>query len=212
MTAADATPEQSDTLKRLFLSETLRAKRPQLVEKLPINSFRLDFLQHIFPDARFIHLYRNGAEVARSIAVMCEQGRWFGSNSYKWDRLVDLALSQGDTKLLPSLCASYFAKGLLEWRLSCEAAVTFLRRVPSETYFEVSYQELMDRPVETLRRVVHFIGVGEDDEVNGFARTELSRRTSAISCDAISEEMGLIGGPLLSLSMGCDGLVQARCP
>ncbi|MBN1225030.1 MAG: sulfotransferase [Candidatus Aminicenantes bacterium] len=41
--------------------------KPVLIEKLPINNFRLNLILRIFPDARFIHIYRNGLEVARSM-------------------------------------------------------------------------------------------------------------------------------------------------
>ena len=38
-----------------------------LLEKLPINSFRLRFLKESFPEARYIYLTRNGLEVSKSI-------------------------------------------------------------------------------------------------------------------------------------------------
>ena len=121
--------------RRLFRFETILANKPLLVEKLPINSFRLAFIHEIFPDARFIHIHRNALEVARSIASQCEAGLWFASNTYKWNQLVRYAHDRGETASLPALCSNYFRMGLLEWRLSTEAIVKFLRCLPDERYF-----------------------------------------------------------------------------
>src|SRR5690606_33383867 len=84
LTAADASPDKSALLRTLFYRQTIKTSRPVLVEKLPINNFRVEFIQAIFPDARFIHIYRNGLEVANSIKKMSEAGKWFASNQYKW--------------------------------------------------------------------------------------------------------------------------------
>lgn len=69
LTAADEYPKMSVTLRRLFKWQTLRTGRPFLIEKLSINSFRVEFLDCVFPKVRFIHIRRDGLEVAeRSVA------------------------------------------------------------------------------------------------------------------------------------------------
>src|SRR5690349_9110008 len=62
LTAADADVTRSERLRRLFRCHAMLAGRPLVVEKLPINAFRLEFLQAVFPEARYIHIYRNGLE------------------------------------------------------------------------------------------------------------------------------------------------------
>lgn len=84
LTKADFSHRKSKKLSRLFKFETFIQRGPVLVEKLPINNFRLEFIRCIFPDARFIHIYRNGLEVARSIEKLSNRGEWFGANAYKW--------------------------------------------------------------------------------------------------------------------------------
>src|SRR4051812_32640562 len=48
LTANDANQQKSEKLRRLFRFETIITNRPLLVEKLPINSFRLPFIHKIF--------------------------------------------------------------------------------------------------------------------------------------------------------------------
>jgi len=209
MTADDADPVRSRKLARLLRFETLRHRRPVLIEKLPINTFRLSFLHKIFPAARYVHIYRNGLEVARSIQRLVDRGNWFGANSYKWDRLVEYARGKSETEGLPPLCTDAFHKGLLEWRLSTESVVGFLRNMPSNAFVEVNYEHFVDEPAATVARMLAFIGLDDDPEVNAFVAGTVARRSSKVGQAEITSRMQAIGGELLPLSMnGGDGLTR----
>lgn len=201
-TAADVTAKQTAKLSRLFKCETVIRNRPVLVEKLPINTFRLGFINAMFPDARYIHIYRNGLEVARSIEQLCNRGEWFVSSPYKWKLLSDYANTLDDTRGLPAACESYFDKGLLEWRLSTDAAVSFLRRIPSEKFIELSYARFMECPSSAISRVLDFIGTDSDSDVEQFLSNEVSRRSSQLHLRDFSSKVHEIGGELLPVSMG----------
>jgi hypothetical protein len=182
-----------------------------LIEKTPINTFRLSFIDRIFPDARFIHIYRNGLEVARSIEKLSETGQWFGHDSYKWNKLVEYASSRDDAAAVLELCSNYFDWGLLEWRLSTEAAVEFLRHLPQSSFLEFSYDEFTQMPIDTLSRALLFIGIDDDNNVKRFASDNILRRTTPVRIEAVSEKQRAIGGKLLPLSMdGPSGLTR-RC-
>lgn len=209
MTGEDADPAKSRKLARLFRFETLRLRRPVLVEKLPINNFRLHFLHDVFPEARFIHIYRNGLEVARSIQRLVDDGQWFGANSYKWDRLIDYAGCEDETRGLPALCTSAFDKGLLEWRLSTESAVGFLRGLPSQAFIEVNYERFVHDPAATIARILAFIGIDDDPAVDAFVAGTVARRSSKLGQEEVTAKMRIIGGRLLAYSMDDgDGLAR----
>jgi len=211
LTEADFDVRKGKKLSRLFRFATIVERRPILVEKLPINNFRLNLIHTIFPDARFIHIYRNGLEVARSIGRASEGGGWFGANSYKWDMLVNYSRTIDDTKHLPELCATYHDKGLLEWRLSTETAVGFLSRLSDAAFLEVSYDEFIDDPVGTISRILEFIGVDRDPKVETFVSNTVTRKSNKLDLQTISEKDRIIGGCLLRLSAdGGDGLTR-RC-
>lgn len=202
---------KSQKLRRLFYSETIKTSKPILVEKLPINNFRVEFIHSIFPDARFIHIYRNGLEVARSIQNICEHGGWFGSNEYKWKQLMDYSKNSSATADLPELCDSYYYKGLLEWRLSTESVVRFLNDLPNEKYMEISYAKFSREPLETIKQVLAYIGVNDDTSVVEFASKNISRKTGSLDNHPIAEIESELGGKLLSLSMDStsNGLTNA---
>jgi hypothetical protein len=210
LTAEDANQQKSDKLRRLFRFETILANRPLLVEKLPINSFRLSFIDEIFPDARFIHIHRNAMEVARSIASQCESGLWFASHAYKWNELVRYAQAHGETSTLPALCSNYFQMGLLEWRLSTEAIVKFLRGLSSGRYFEISYEQFIRDPVSILDQVFAFLQIGYDTNAMEFVRHEIRQRGGKITGSPVSAQETKIAGRLLPLSMDGESELTKR--
>ncbi|HJQ83322.1 MAG TPA: sulfotransferase [Candidatus Binatia bacterium] len=186
LTAADCRLERSWRLRRLFARETRATGRPRLLEKLPINSFRLEFIRRIFPNALFLHIVRDGREVAASIARECEAGRWFGESDYKWRLLVRFAEADQRTASLPALCRTEYERGLLEWRLSVETARRFYATVRGGRHLELRYEDLLADPPAMLARIERFLGVAPDPAVHAFGRDTVARRSppAAAATDA----------------------------
>ena len=70
-------PKKNTLLRKLFFREQILGNAKIVIEKLPINNFRLSFLQKSFPEARYIYLSRNGLEVSKSIEKRIHQKNWF---------------------------------------------------------------------------------------------------------------------------------------
>lgn len=172
-----------------------------LVEKLPANSFRLGFVRAIFPEARFIHIFRNGLEVARSIAQYAERDPWWGAGDYKWHELTRIAGRDPDTACLPELCTTHYHRGLLEWRLTTDAVVRELAQLPSSSYLELSYAQFVEDPVYATERILKFVDVAPSSSVSRFVSDNVARRSEEKSTQAPSEFEAGLGGPLLPLSM-----------
>lgn len=209
LTERDVHSVKSAKLSRMLRFATIASRKPILIEKLPINAFRLRFLRAIFPDARFIHIHRNGLEVARSIEKFSETGRWFGRRrSYKWEQLAEIASSRDETADLPGLCESSFDKGLLEWRLSMQAVVDFLATSagtePADSWCEISYQELTDHPIETLNLLLSFLGAERNDSVDQFAARVVARQSPKTPPEDLSARQLIIGGSLLVPSLASE--------
>lgn len=204
LTAADAETGKSKMLRQLFFEEAAKNKRPLLVEKLPINNFRVAFINEIFPKASFVHIYRNGFEVAKSIEKLSKQGKWYGNNNYKWNLLIQLAKLDKNTHGLPGLCVSHYLMGLLEWRLSTESAINFLQSLPIDRFVEISYAQLLANPEETITEILLFLDIESDMEVLHFARNEIVRRSKNLENSTFSKAEKKVGGNLLPLSItGC---------
>jgi hypothetical protein len=157
-----------------------------LVDKLPEYAFRIPFLLGVFPDARFIHVIRNGVEVARSIEQCDLQLAWYGWENYKWNELRRLAKAFCWGKDAVQLCRTGYQKGLLEWRLSLEYAFEQLAALPSERCLEVRYEHLLEDPLDICRRIQKFLNEDGGEEMERFAVKILGRKAPKADCNNLS--------------------------
>jgi len=197
----DENEMSSKKLSRLFRLQTLFGNYTCVIDKLPINNFRLHFIKAAFPDARFIHIYRNGIEVARSIDKLSKQGSWYGKQDYKWFALARMAEDHPEMRNIEIEDADFFRMGLIEWRFSTEAAVEFLKKQPVENYVEISYARLMDSPKETVTQILGFIGLELTKDIESFIDQRVSRRSKKVNRDELSAMDMKIGGGFLTSSM-----------
>lgn len=204
LTEQDFTPFKSRQLSRLFGKQLRKVRRSIVVEELAINNFRLELINRVFPDAVYIHVYRNGLDVADLIEQAANRGGWFGANQYKWHQLVDFAAKREATARLPSLCNGYRDMGLLEWRLSTESVVSFLSRMPSNSYLEMHSSRIVRDPVAAASDVFDFIGAESAAtlaDISWRQSSALSRTHSHIA----SEKERRLGGVLLPISNADEG-------
>ena len=200
-TESDVNPRKTQALKKLFALELRKSRRPILVEKLPINNFRLPFIRGMFPACRFIHIWRNGLEVARSIEAMSIQGRWFRPNQYRWNMLTEYAQSMPETAHVPALCQSYYEKGLLEWRVSTEAVTSFLGRLPQDNWLEVPYSAFVADRLRTSERLTDFLHLTPEQTLRDFTQQKVRRCSESRDGAELTRLERLIGGPLLEQSV-----------
>jgi len=196
LVGADVEPAAAAKIRRAFAAEVRLQRAERLVEKLPINAFRVGYLAGMFPDALFVHLIRNGLDVAASIARQAEHAQWFGCEGYKWRLLADCARERGEVGLV-GLCADGFRRGLLEWRLSMSAALDDLAKLSTERQLEIRYERLVEQPVEVCQRLEAFVGIGHEPAMAAFARAELGRRSPPPDPIPLPPDAQRIAGDLL---------------
>ncbi len=129
-----------------------------LIEKTPINSFRIGYIRRVWPNARFLHLLRNGLEVADSIERWVASGKvWFGAGDAKWHLLQREAERAGIGELADICGDDPRLRGLLEWRL----AVTRVQSHLGPDDLEIRYRTLVTDPGRTIGSVVSWIGLDD---------------------------------------------------
>jgi hypothetical protein len=198
LTATDVVWWRTSRLSGLFAESVARAGRQRLLEKLPVNAFRVPFLRALFPDALFVHLLRNGIEVARSIERECETGPWYGVNDYKWQQLVAQARQDPALAALPEACRTPYQRGLLEWRLAVEAALRSTEDLSSQQCLTVRYEELLARPGATIQCIEDFLGLSHDPATSAYAEDRIARRSAPAETIAVTEDTLDIAGSVLA--------------
>ena len=70
--AEHATPAIVAHIRRTFAGHVRAAGRSRLLEKTPSNALRVEFVRRVFPDAKIIHIIRNGIDSSLSIRSFWE--------------------------------------------------------------------------------------------------------------------------------------------
>jgi len=197
-TADNNNIKKTKKLRQLYFREQVAANCTILMEKLPINNFRLKFIQACFPEARYIYLYRNGLEVAESISKKISNG-WFGHKNLKWKLLTTFGKENGFNYSDEDL-ASDFHKGIYEWRLSMELSDNFFKTLDKEKYISISYSDLADNPYKTFNSIFNFLHLKATESLLKEITFSINRKNKKIlqSEDATVLK---IGGNLLLQSL-----------
>ena len=152
---------KNEKIRSVFFKEAKRNKKNNILEKLPINCFRLDFINKVFPEAKFIVIKRNPLEVAASIEEKIGKGNWYGFNNNKLRLLIKYAKSNNvETK---DFLKTGFNKGLLEWRLSNIAISKFFNDSKKD-FFSINYSNLTLNPKEILTEAFNFLEIKYNEE------------------------------------------------
>ncbi len=131
-----AAPSQAEFIDRFFAEHCRRLDKKRWAEKTPLNVRYADFVFAHFPDARFVHILRDGRDTVASL-------RTFPSHAVVNGRRVPL-----DTRNPIDRCAR-------RWVRDVRAG---LRHRGDPRYTEVRYEALATRPEETLRPLFEFLG------------------------------------------------------
>jgi hypothetical protein len=159
---ADVTPRVKKQM-HAALEPMLTPKRSRLLIKLTGWS-RIGFLDEVFPDARFIHIVRDGRAVASSLLHITEwQWRgWYGPYSWRYG-----PLSPEDQATWEASGRSYVALAGIQWKTHSRAIETARAALDPGRYLQVRYEDFCEQPLETCRQVLDF---AELESPSGFIR------------------------------------------
>lgn len=125
----------ADAVRRLYKLHARRRGKRLYGDKTPDYMLSLPFLARLFPEARFIHVIRDG----RDVALALRDVEWMRQNA-----VVD--------------CALY-------WALRIDTAQRAARWLGPKRYLEVRYERLVDDPRPVLEQVCQFLEVPFVDSV-----------------------------------------------
>jgi hypothetical protein len=114
----------------------------QLVLKSPPNTARIKFLLSIFPNAKFIFIHRNPYEV-------------YLSNKRFW-KVIQKIFALGGTKSVDvnSIILDTYSQIMHRYLLE-----KYL--IPKGQLIEISYEELIQKPLESMRQIYETIDLGD---------------------------------------------------
>lgn len=139
-----------------------------MVEKSPVNCFRIGYLQAIAPDARYVHIVRDEVPVVRSVVRVAARsvrvpGRgvlndWWGVDDRKWRLLCRDLPRLGMRPLDPAVWLDDAHRGAVEWAASLRAIVAW-EPVLGDRMLTVRYDDLTSDPRAVLDTVARHLGL-----------------------------------------------------
>lgn len=133
----------------------------RMLEKTPKNALRVPFLDRLFPDARFVFLWRDPRENVSSIIEAWRDGGWVTYPQLEgWDGPWSLLLPPG-WKVLRGKPLEEVAA--FQWAATNRQLLADLGALPRERWCTVRYEDLVGRSAETVRGICDFAGLAFDE-------------------------------------------------
>lgn len=132
----------------------------RFLEKTPKNALRIPFLDRIFPDARFIVLWRDPRENLGSIIDAWRSGRWKTYNGLPgfagpWSLLLPPGWRAMNGRPLEEIAA-------FQWDSTYRIVLNDLAAIAPERWTSVTYGELLADTAATIRRLCEFARIEFD--------------------------------------------------
>lgn len=192
LVAADVTPRTKASLRRAVAANLVPGRRRFLAKVTGWG--RIGFLDEVFPDAGFVHLVRDGRDVANSLLQVDFWQGWRGPQNWRFGEL-----PPNLRKLWERHDRSFVALAGICWRLLVDSVEDARRDLPSERFLEIRYEDFVERPRPVLTQVLEacgleasgrFFAAFDPDEVrdaSGKHRRDLTPRQQEI-LEAVTRE------------------------
>jgi hypothetical protein len=132
----------------------------QFIEKTPKNALRIPFLQRVFPDARFVFLWRDPRENLSSIIEAWRSGRWKTYNGLEgfdgpWSLLLPPGWQAMNGRPLEEIAA-------FQWDAANRTALDDLQQLPRPQWTLLRYADLVATPRVAIERLCAFLDLPLD--------------------------------------------------
>ena len=174
--ASDVTPKAASRIRMQFFLAA--GPRKRLVDKTPRNSLKVDFVNALFPDARFVLLQRDGRDNVNSLINAWRSPRYktyrlptphsISGTDPDWWKFVLYPGWRDDCNGPVETVAAR------QWKICNESALAALDALGESRWTGVRYERLIENPEQETQRVSGFLGLDFDDRLRAAARARLA--------------------------------------
>jgi len=132
------------------MSNLLSNSRDRLLLKIT-GWPRITFLKSIFPDAKFIHILRDGRAVANSLINIDFWWGWRGPSNWRWGELKEEYKSEWLKHN-----KSFVALAAIEWKIILDALELTKKTLDNNNFLEIKYEDLCANPIDEFNKVFKY--------------------------------------------------------
>ena len=228
LTSDDVTPRIKTHITKRFSQYLAQTNGERICDKTPKNCLRIPFILSIFPDAKIIHIVRDGRAVISSTHAQIEKKAYplvqqlkvklRGSSILDWyvflPRLIFVL------KKVLGVPTDYWGSKPPDWEKWSEDSrniklskqwsrtVSIAReqgqKFSPQNYLEIHYEDLISSPRETIAQVVQFAEIENAHAIIDFAESKIDpsrnkKRLQSLDANDLTEIMNVIEPTLLNL-------------
>lgn len=193
LVAEDATPWLANRFSRFFTRRAETQRVPVFLHKFT-GWPRAGFIRAVFPEARFIHILRDGRAVANSLLQVPWWDGYRGPDNWRWGPLPESyeVEWQASGYSFPLLAG-------LEWKILMDAFSAARQNIPDERWLEVRYEDILDAPRDAFETMLRFSGLPASADFSTFLSKHPFRRGRL---DAFRRDLDARSLRLLNDSLG----------
>jgi hypothetical protein len=195
LVAGDVTPWLDARLRRFFEARARVQRRPLFLHKFT-GWPRAGLLHRVFPEARFIHVVRDGRAVANSWLQMPWWKGFEGPERWNWG-----PLPPAEQEVWEDSDRSFAVLAGLQWKVLIDAFDAARAELPAERWLEVRYEDFVTAPRERMEEMLTFLGLPWND---AFEAGFTSHAFSAGRTDAFRRDLGIHDLAMLERAIADD--------
>ena len=149
----DVSPWMKQRFYEFFMKSYKKYGKPILIHKYTGWS-RIGFFSSIFPQAKFIHVVRDGRAVGNSWLQMKWWGGYEGPENWLWGEL-----TAADREEWLKSGKSYATLAGLSWRILMDSYDNSSSMLDKDRYMVLRYEDFINEPVEQMKKILRFTGL-----------------------------------------------------
>lgn len=190
---AEDVSEKSKKDIRHALSKIVNKKRHRLLLKIT-GWPRVSLLKEIFPDAKFVHIIRDGRAVVNSILNVGFWNGWQGPENWRWGNLNAIQREEWEGHH-----QSFVVLAAIQWKLLMDAYEKTKVDLDPSNYLEVKYEDLCENPLMIMKEVTEFCHLEwNGDFQNSVRGIKLKNTNDKWTEELTSYQQQILGGSLES--------------
>ena len=134
---------------------------------------RTGFVSAIFPDARYVHVIRDGRSVASSLLNVDFWDGWRGPPSWRWGALAPALQSEWEAS-----GKSFVVLAAIQWKLLMDSFELAKQSLPTGQLLEVRYEDLVAGSEAVIGRILDFCQLDNPDSFRAHVRSVPMRESN----------------------------------
>ena len=180
-----------------------RLGKGQVLDKSCINILRIPYLHALFPNARFVYIYRDGRDNVSSLMDGWRHNGHFNLKPLLGEIPETIAINKGEFSdwsfFLPPNWRDYNNASLEEvcahqWNTANTLALEAKPLIAEDKWIELRYEDLVESPVELFENIFSRLNLDFDDAIKAHCAV-LNKRPTSIVAGPPKKEKWRINNP-----------------